>query len=61
MREAQQLSSVFKIPYLKDIIAKLRCQQAENLQNRENENIHNVRLDEAQYRKYKRLKLGGEV
>jgi hypothetical protein len=48
-----------QIPYVYDYIAKSCKQQVEVIQNHENENAHYVEQDEAQHRKYKRLKLGG--
>jgi hypothetical protein len=49
----------FKIPYVCDFITKLCRQQAEVIQNHHNPNVRNIGHGEAQYRKYKRLKLGG--
>jgi hypothetical protein len=49
----------FPIPYVYDYITKLYGEQSEVIQNHENGNVHNIGQGEAQYRKYKRLKLGG--
>jgi hypothetical protein len=48
----------FQIPYIYDYVTKLHRMQAEVIQNHENENVHYIGQGEAQYRKYKRLKLG---
>jgi hypothetical protein len=48
----------FKIPYVYDLITKLRRQQPEVILNHYNPNVRNTGQGEAQHRKYKRLKLG---
>jgi hypothetical protein len=49
----------FQILYLYDFVTKLCRQQATVTLNYVNVNIHNIGQGEAQYRKHKRLKLGG--
>jgi hypothetical protein len=49
----------FQIQYVYDYITKLCRKRAEVIQNHENENVRYIEQDEAQHRKYKRLKLGG--
>jgi hypothetical protein len=49
----------FQAPYIYGYITKLFRQQAEVIQNHENVNVRDIGKGEAQYRKYKRLKLGG--
>jgi hypothetical protein len=53
------LHTVFNLPYVYDYITKLCRQQAEDMQNHENEHVHNKGQGEARHRKYKRLNLGG--
>jgi hypothetical protein len=53
------LHLAFKISYVYDFITKLCRQQAEVIQNHQNPNVRNIGKGEAQHRKYKRLKLGG--
>jgi hypothetical protein len=53
------LHKAFNIPYIYDYITKICRQQAEDIQHHENANVRNIQQGEAQYRKYKRLKLGG--
>jgi hypothetical protein len=48
-----------QIPYDYDFITKLYRQQASVIKNHEIENVCNTEQDEAQHRKYKRLKRGG--
>jgi hypothetical protein len=55
----RKVHKAFNIPYIYDYITKLCWQQAEVIQNHENPNVRNIGQGEAQYRKYKRLKLGG--
>jgi hypothetical protein len=50
----------FQIPYVYDFITKLCKQQAKVILHHENIHIHNIGQGEARYRKYKRLKLGGD-
>jgi hypothetical protein len=47
-----------QIPYVYDYITKLCRQQAKVIQHHENIHVCNIGQDEAQHRKYKRLKLG---
>jgi hypothetical protein len=49
----------FEIPFVYDYITKLCRQQAEVIQNHVNENVRCIGLEEANHRKYKKLKLGG--
>jgi hypothetical protein len=53
------LHKAFNIPYIYEYIAKLCRQKVEVIQNQENANARNIGQGEAQYRKHKRLKLGG--
>jgi hypothetical protein len=55
----RELCKAFNIPYIYDYITKLCRQQAEVIQNHANANVRHIGQGEAQYRKYKRLKLGG--
>jgi hypothetical protein len=50
----------FQIPYVYDYITNLCRKQTEVIQNHENENVCYIGQGEAQHRKYKRLKLGGD-
>jgi len=53
------LHLAFQIPYVYDYITKIRRNQAEAKQTRDNVNVRNTGKSDAQHRKYKRLKLGG--
>jgi hypothetical protein len=53
------LHVAFEIPFEYDYITKLCRQQAEVIQNHDNANVRNIGQDEADHRKYKRLKFGG--
>jgi hypothetical protein len=53
------MHKAFHIPYVYDYITKSCRQRAEVIQNHENENVRFNGQGEAQYRKYKRLKLSG--
>jgi len=55
----RDLHVAFKIPYLYDFVTELCRQQATVILNHENVNIRNIGQGEAQYRTYKRIKLGG--
>jgi hypothetical protein len=52
----RDLHVAFIIPYVYDSVTKLCRQQA---QNRENISVLNIGQNEAQYRKCKKLKIGG--
>jgi hypothetical protein len=54
----RDMHTAFHMPYVYHYITKSCRQQAEVVQNHENENVRYVGQDEAQHRKYKRLKLG---
>jgi hypothetical protein len=56
----RDLRTVFNLPYVYSYKTKLCRQQAGVIQNRENEYICRTGQGEARYKKYKRLKLGGE-
>jgi len=49
----------FQIPYVHDYTRKMCTKQPEVIQTHNNVNVQNTDKNEAQYRKYKRLKLGG--
>jgi hypothetical protein len=53
------LHTAFQVPYIYDYTTKLCRQQTEVIQKHENEHVRSVRQCEAEYRKYKNLKLGG--
>jgi hypothetical protein len=55
------LHEAFNIPYIYDYVTKLCGQQAEVIQNYETANVRNIGQGESQYRKYKRIKLGGQA
>jgi hypothetical protein len=54
-----ELQATFKIPYVYGYIIKLCRSQSEVNLNHVNPNIHGTGQEEAMYRKYKRLILGG--
>jgi methionine synthase II (cobalamin-independent) len=58
----RELNKAFSIPYIYDYtcITKLFRQQAEVIQNHEYANVRNIGQGEAQHKKYKWLKLGGD-
>jgi hypothetical protein len=47
----RDLHVAFEIPYKYNFVTKLRRQQAEVIQNRENVNVRNIDQTEAQHRK----------
>jgi hypothetical protein len=53
------LHRAFQLPYVYDYITKICRKQAEVMQIHDDVNVRNIGKNEAQYRKYKRLKLGG--
>jgi hypothetical protein len=55
----RELHKAFNISYIYDYITNLCRQQAEVIRNHENANVRDTGQGEAQYRKHKRLKLGG--
>jgi hypothetical protein len=57
----RDLHTAFNLPYAYDYITKLCRQQAEVIQNHKNEHVRGIGQGEARHRKYKRLKLGGQV
>jgi len=57
----RDLYAAFKIPYIHNFVIKLCRQQSEGAQFHENVNVCNMVQREAQHRKYKRLRLGGQA
>jgi hypothetical protein len=57
----RDLHVTFKVPHLHKLVTKLCRQQTTVTLNHENVNIRNIDQGEAQHRKYKRLKLGGQA
>jgi hypothetical protein len=55
----RNLYMVFNNLYVCYYITKLCKKQAEVIQNHENKHVRGIAQDEARYRKYTRLKLGG--
>jgi hypothetical protein len=55
----REMRMAFCLPYVYDYITKLCRQQAEVILNHDNENVRYIGQGEAQYKKYKRLQLGG--
>jgi hypothetical protein len=54
------LHATLNLPYVYDYITKVSRQQAEVIQNHENFYVRGIGQGEARYRKYKRLKFGGD-